>query len=62
MTEIRSIFTLVREEILALARNQADNFQPMEHHYEAGSVQALTYERAYIERKRELDALSAEVV
>lgn len=62
MSEIRSLYSLVREEIVAMARQQADNGERMEHHYELGSPQAVTFEHAYLARRRELDALSAEVV
>lgn len=62
MSEIRSIYTLVREEIIAMARQQADNREPMSHGYEPGSAQACTYEHAYLARQRELDARDAEVV
>ena len=60
--EIRSIYTLVREEIVAIARQQAEVFAPMEHHFEPGSTQACTFERAYHERRRELEAQGAELV
>lgn len=62
MSEIRSIFTLVREEIVAIARQQADSGEPMVHGFEHGSPQACAFERAYLERRRELDFQGAELV
>lgn len=62
MSEILSIYVLTREQLLQHARQQADAGELCSHGYEAGSTQACTWERAYHERRRELDALSAEVL
>lgn len=62
MSEVRSIFVLKREEIVHVARDQADAGEAMAHGFEPGSAQAATFERAYTERRRELDALQAEQV
>jgi len=50
--EIRPI---TRDDVVILARHQAEAGEPMRHHFDAGSTQAATYERAYLERQRELD-------
>lgn len=60
--EVRSIYVLTREEIIAMARQQAEAFLPMEHGYATGSTHACTFERAYQERRRELDSQGAELV
>jgi hypothetical protein len=52
--DIRSIWLLRREEIVQLARQQADADQPCAHGFPPGSVQACTWERNYHERAREL--------
>lgn len=62
MSEILSIFVLTREQIVQAARLQAQADEPCSHGFEVGSTQACTWERAYQEKRRELDALSAEVV
>ena len=62
MSEIRSIYALRREEIIVVAREQAESGEPMAHGYEAGSTQACTFERACQERRRELDAQGAKLV
>lgn len=62
MNEVRSIFLLKREEIVRVAREQADSGEPLHHGFAPGSAQAATYERAFNERRRELDALQAEQV
>lgn len=62
MCEIRSIFLLKREEIVRAARDQAAAGEPMRHGFAPGSTQAATFERAYTERRREIDALLAEQV
>lgn len=62
MSEIRSIFILTREQIVLHARQQAEAGERCVHGYENGSAQAWTWEHAYAERRREIDALSAEVV
>lgn len=55
MNEIVSIFLLKREEIMREARQQAESGEPCQHGFEIGSAQACTWERAWNERKRELD-------
>jgi hypothetical protein len=45
---------LTRDHLVALARLQAERHEPMEHHFEVGSPQACTFERAYHEKQREL--------
>lgn len=60
--EVRSIFVLTREEIIEHARLQAEAGEPLLHGFDPGSAQACTYERAYHERRRELDAQGAELV
>lgn len=62
MTGVVSIFVLTREQILLHARQQADAGEPCAHGYEPGTAHACTWERAYVERKRELDALASEVI
>jgi hypothetical protein len=60
--EVLSLFLLVREDIIAQARAMARAGHPMRHAYEPGSAQACTFERAYHEQRRELDAQQAELV
>jgi hypothetical protein len=60
-TNVRSIYTLVHEEIVQLARQQADAGEPMVHGFQEGTPQACAYERAYQERHRELFDQRAEV-
>lgn len=60
--DVRSIFLLKREEIVQLARMRAEAGQDKSHGFEPGSAHACTFERAYEERRRELDAQGAELV
>lgn len=55
MTEIRSIYALKHDEIVQMAREQAEAGEAMHHGYELGSAQAATYERNFIARRIELD-------
>jgi hypothetical protein len=51
---IRALETLTTDEIRLLARQQAESGEPMEHHFPAGSTQAVAWERAYLERELQL--------
>lgn len=62
MSEVRSIHALTRDEVVRIARDLADSGEAMAHGYEEGSVQAVTFEHAFLERRCELDALQAETV
>lgn len=57
MLSIRPISALSHEEIVRLAREQAEAFLPMEHYFT--SVQAMIFERAYWLRWRELEQVEA---
>lgn len=50
-----TIRPLTTEDVIATAREQADAGDPMRHDFDAGSTQAVAYERAYLERQRELE-------
>lgn len=50
-----TIRPLTTEDVVALAREQADSGAPMQHDFEVGTTQACAYERAFIERQRELE-------
>lgn len=50
-----AIRPLTREDVVRMAREQAESREPMRHEFDAGSTQAATFERAYIERQRELE-------
>lgn len=51
VTEIRG---LTRADLVTMARAQADAREPLQHHFEVGSREACTFERAYHERAMEL--------
>ncbi|MDB5730733.1 MAG: hypothetical protein JWQ03_628 [Variovorax sp.] len=51
----QAIRGITHDDVVAMARAQAERQEPMGHHFEAGTTQACTYERAYLERQRELD-------
>lgn len=57
-SHIRSIGTLHHDEIVALARSQAERGEPCVHGYEPGSPQSCTWERHYIDRRRDLEERS----
>lgn len=44
-SDVRSIYLLHREEIVQLARQQAEREEPCSHGFQPGSVQACTWER-----------------
>lgn len=52
---IRAFRDLDREEIVRLAREQADSGEPCAHGFDIGSTEACTWERTYTERLRELE-------
>lgn len=52
--DVHSIYLLRREEIVQLARQQAESGEPCAHGFAPGSAQACTWERNYHERAREL--------
>lgn len=51
--QIRSYDALGHDEIVRLARQQADSGEPCGHGYAIGSTQACTWERAYVARQIE---------
>lgn len=55
MTQVRSIYLLTLAEIRQCAREQADAGEPCLHGFEPTSPQALAFERAHLERVRELE-------
>lgn len=52
---IRPFEALSISELRLVARDQADAGEPCVHGFPHGSSQAIAYERAYQERRRELD-------
>lgn len=50
-----AIRTLTADDVRTQARMQAEAGEPMAHHFDAGSREAAIYERAYLERQRELE-------
>jgi protein tyrosine phosphatase (PTP) superfamily phosphohydrolase (DUF442 family) len=50
--EVRPIRT---EDVVAMARELAEAGEPMSHHFTPGSREAIAWERAYLQRRRELD-------
>lgn len=52
---VRSIFVLTLAEIREHAHAQADAGEQCAHGYEPGSPQAIAFERAYLERRVELE-------
>lgn len=54
---IRPFDSLSHDDIVLLAREQAEAFQPMSHGFEVGTTEAITFERCYLERQRELEAV-----
>lgn len=55
MMVINEIRGLTRDDLVTMARAQADAGEPMQHHFDVGSTEACTFERAYIERQRQLE-------
>lgn len=51
---IRAFRDLDREEIVRLAREQADSGESCAHGFEIGTTEACTWERVYHARAREL--------
>lgn len=51
---VRALASLTPDEIRLMARHQADCAEPMHHYFEPGSTQAITFERAFRERQREM--------
>ena len=56
---IRSIYTLNHDEIVQMAREQAESGDPCSHGYELGSTQAITFENHYLARNVELEEFEA---
>lgn len=53
-TEVRSIDTLSHDEIVLMARQQAEAGEPCAHGFKPGSVMAATFERNHAARAAEL--------
>jgi hypothetical protein len=52
---VRVITSLSHDEIVAAARLQAEAGEPCTHGFDVGSTGAVTWERNYLERQRELE-------
>lgn len=50
-----AIRTLTTDDVRQMAREQAEAGEPLSHYFDPGSTQAVAYERAYLERQRELE-------
>lgn len=50
-----TIRPLTTEDVIAMAREQYDAGEPMHHEFESGSTQAVAFERAYLDRQRQLE-------
>jgi hypothetical protein len=53
--DIRTFDALTTEEIVRLARQQADSGEACAHGFEVGTTEACAWERAYVGRRIELD-------
>lgn len=53
---VRPIDALGLDEIRLIARDLADSGEPMQHGFEPGTSKAVSFELAYQERRRELEA------
>lgn len=51
---IGEIRALTHDDVVRMAREQAERREPLAHYFEDGSREAATFERAYHERAREL--------
>lgn len=50
--EIRPIRT---QDVVTMAREQAERHEPLQHYFEPGSREAAAFERAYLERQLQLE-------
>ncbi len=55
MTVLNEIRSLTHDDVVMLAREQAERGEPMAHYFDVGTTEACTFERAYVERQRQLE-------
>lgn len=53
--QVRAYANLSVPDVIQLAREQAERMEPCKHPYEAGSAQAIAWERHYTARRIELE-------